>query len=70
MDFEVAGMTELRMNAKAAIDGINQLAKRIEQTDIKVEQHEKVISDLIQKVEDLNHKNNVLNAKLYEAGVR
>lgn len=70
MDFEVAGMTELRMNAKAAITGINQLAKRIEEADKKIAQHEGIIADLIQKVEDLNTKNHVMNAKLYEAGVR
>ena len=70
MDFEVAGITELRINAKAAITGINQLAKRLEQADVKIAQHNAAISNMQQIIDKQTEKMNIMLAKLYEAGVR
>jgi len=65
-----ANVTELRINTKAAINAVNSLAKRLEASNVRVEQHEKTISYLCEKVDRLVEKNSELMAKLYEAGVR
>ncbi len=64
------GITELRINAKAAISGINSLAKRIEEAEKKNTLHEAAISNLQGTVDLQTEKINTLLAKMYESGIR
>ena len=64
------GITELRINAKAAISGINALAKRIEETEKKNSLHEAAISNLQGIINTQTEKVNTLLAKMYESGIR
>ncbi len=64
------GITELRINSKAAISAINSLAKRLEEADKKIVLHESSISNMQETIDQQVIKMNELLAKMYESGIR
>lgn len=64
------GITELRINVKAAINGINTLAKRLEAADQKVQEITTSLGQVQTVADEQTIKINSLAAKLYEAGIR
>jgi hypothetical protein len=70
MEEHQPGITELRINVKAAIAAANAFAKRLEVVETELRKTQELAAHTSQALDEQTKQMNVLKAKLYENGIR